>query len=245
MNTKYKQLSLFPELECSKGNNGTNNKSKQKWRFEKSRNFGLEYCSNAFFQGKYGIVQIRKYTDSLPDKLITLKEVNNIGSPTTGVVGFSFDCDLEDYACRPEKHANKLAKYKCIGELDFSMKITDPLGAVIANAFRSHTSAFYYQEHGCKILPTMKWASTQSYDVCFDGYEKGGAVIVSTIGIQKDERTKMYFKNGFNEMLKRISPDSVVLYGTHSEWICKLMPSQLDVHYYEHERFNRMRKYGK
>lgn len=134
---------------------------------------------------------------------------------------------------------------KYLEVLDISMKISDPLAVIIANAFRSHSSAFYYQEHGCHILPTMKWASTQSYEVCFDGYEKGGAVIVSTIGIQKDERSRLYFKNGFKEMLKRISPDAVVLYGNAYDWIWELMPSQLDVHHYEHERFNRMRQHGR
>ena len=69
--------------------------------------------------------------------------------------------------------------------------------------------------------------------------------IVSTIGTMKDERSRMYFKDGFNEMLKRISPDSVALYGDTNEWITGLMPKQLDVQYFCHERFNRMRGYGK
>lgn len=103
----------------------------------------------------------------------------------------------------------------------------------------------YLQELGCNIMPTMKWSSPESYEVCFDGYERGGAVVVSTIGAMKDERSRMYFKDGFQEMLKRISPDSVVLYGDNNEWITFLMPKQLDVKYFCHERFNRMRGYGK
>ena len=55
----------------------------------------------------------------------------------------------------------------------------------------------------------------------------------------------MYFKDGFKEMLKRISPDAVVLYGDSNEWIASLMPKQLDVQHFSHERFNRMRGYGK
>ena len=45
----------------------------------------------------------------------------------------------------------------------------------------------------------------------------------------KDERSRMYFKEGFKEMLKRISPDAVVLYGYSIEWISSFMPKQLDV----------------
>lgn len=241
----YVEQSLFPEYISDNKIYAAQKREKQRWQFCKSRNLGLEYCANATFQGKYGIVLIKKYTDTLPNRFITLHETNTIGSPTIGVVGFSYDYELERLTNNPQKYAPRLAKYKCICEPDFSMKIGDPLGAVIGNAFKSHTTAFCLQEYGCNVMPTMKWSSPESYEVCFDGYERGGAVIVSTIGAMKDERSRMYFKDGFLEMLKRISPDSVVLYGEHDEWIAGLMPKQLDVHFFSHERFNRMRGYGK
>lgn len=245
MEHKYKEQSLFPEYISDDKPNAAKEREKQRWQFSKNRNLGLEYCANATFQGKYGIVLIKKYTDTLPNGFITLHETNNIGAPNIGVVGFSYDYELERLSVYPQKYAQRLAKYKCVCEPDFSMKIGDPLGAVVGNAFRSHTTAFCLQELGCNVLPTMKWASPESYEVCFDGYEKGGAVIVSTIGAMKDERSRMYFKDGFHEMLKRISPDAVVLYGDRNDWVTKLMPKQLDVHYFSHGRFNRMRGYGK
>lgn len=141
------QLALFSE-NVESDVFKKNARSKQKWAFEKSRHFGLEHCSNAFFQGKFGIVQIKKYTGDLPDKFITLDETNEIGSPSIGVVGYAYDTFLEEYAHNPEKYAYKFSKYKCLGELDFSMKILDPFGAIVCSAMLSHTSAFYYQEHG-------------------------------------------------------------------------------------------------
>lgn len=191
------------------------------------------------------LILINKYVDTLPNSFITLHETNSIGSPNIGVVGFSYDYELERLSNNPQRYAPRIAKYKCICEPDFSMKIGDPLGVVVGNAFRSHSIAFCLQEYGCKVMPTMKWSSPESYEVCFDGYERGGAVIVSTIGTMKDERSRMYFKDGFKEMLKRISPDAVVLYGDNNEWIASLMPKQLDVQHFSHERFNRMRGYGK
>lgn len=241
----YTIQSLFPDDEFSNKPNITNNKEKQRWQFNKTKNFGLGYCGNATYQGKYGIVLIKKYTDTLPDRFITLGEINDIGSKTTGVASFTYDYELERLASSPYIYANKLTKYKCICEPDFSMKIGDPLAVVIGNAFKSHATAFYLQEHSCQVIPTMKWSTPASYEVCFDGYEKGGAVIVSTIGVLRDERSHMYFKSGFAEMLKRVSLDAVVLYGDCNEWIINLMPSQLDVHHFCHERFNRMRSYGK
>ena len=84
-----------------------------------------------------------------------------------------------------------------------------------------------------------------SYDFCFDGHSKGGAVIISTIGALKDERARMYFRLGFFEMLKRISPDAVILYGDTNDEILAWMPKQLDIHFHEHERYKRARNHGK
>lgn len=244
METNVTSYSLFPEYESEIHIAPEKKKSKQKWMLQKNHNFGIEYCSNAFFQGKYGIPQIKKFTGSIPDSLITLDKINPLGSSTTGIVSFAYDYVLDEIANKPEKYQETFSKYAFIAELDFSMKISDPLSLVIANTLRSHITAFYYQEHGCQVMPVMKWTSNASYEVCFDGYEKGGVVMVSTIGVIRDERSHIYFRNGFSEMLRRVSPDAVILYGETTDWIADIMPSQLDVHYFTHERFNRMR-YGR
>ena len=101
------------------------------------------------------------------------------------------------------------------------------------------------QEQGIVILPSMSWSSTASYDFCFDGHSKGGAVLVSTIGTLRDERSRMYFRLGFVEMLKRISPDAVILYGDINEDILSWLPKQLDVHHFDHNRYKRARNHGK
>lgn len=57
----YIEQSLFPEYISTRKLDAANERDKQRWQFCKSRNFGLEYCANATFQGKYGIVLINKY----------------------------------------------------------------------------------------------------------------------------------------------------------------------------------------
>lgn len=218
---------------------------KSGWTFRKKKYLGMEYCSNATFCGKYGITQIKKYIGAIPERFITLTDVKSTDSCDIGVAGYAYDYVLENLVNKPERFRGVLSKYQCVGEPDLSAKIGDPLAVAVANSLRSHNTAFYLQEHGCKIIPTMKWSTPDSYEVCFDGYEKGGIVMVSTIGTMRDERSKMYFRTGFKEMLRRISPDSVIIYGDCNEEIKGLIPVQLDIHYFEHERFNRMRKYGK
>lgn len=104
MEHNYIEQSLFPEYISDSKLSAANGREKQRWKFCKSRNFGLEHCANATFQGKYGIVLIKKYTDTLPNGFITLHETNNIGAPTIGVVGFSYDYELERLSVNPQRY---------------------------------------------------------------------------------------------------------------------------------------------
>lgn len=243
--TLYDSPCLFPNMDSGKILPVAKQKQKQRWELKKARNLGLEFCLTATFCGEYGIPLIRKYTDDWPQSFITVSELGIIGGPSIGVAGFDYDYILDRLTSDPEPYISILSRYKCICEPDYSIKIGDPLAIAVANSFRSHAVSYYLQERGLKVMPTIKWAMSNSFDVCFSGYEKGGAVIVSTIGVLRDERSRYYFERGFNEMLKRISPDSVGLYGSTNEWIEALMPSQLDVRHFSHNRFNRMRGYGR
>jgi hypothetical protein len=237
--------SLFPDYFPEMLRPIAKNKQQEQWAFEKNKNLGLELCPSAFFGGRYGIPLIKKYTQDWPQHFITFSEIKRIGNKDTGVATFDFDQVLNKLVSNPSLYVGRLSTYKCVCEPDLSIRLGDPLAIAIANTFRSHCTSYYLHQQGCEVIPTMKWSSPDSYEVCFSGYEKGGAVIVSTIGVTRDERSRMYFIRGFNEMLNRISPDSVGLYGDRHEWIDKLIPSQLDVRYFFHERFNRMRGYGK
>lgn len=114
--------SLFPNMNLETQTDIAKKKSKEQWQFKKSQNMGLEYCTDAFRCGKYGITKLCKYLGGLPNKFITLHDVNKIGSPNTGVLGFSYDYVLENLANHTEKFVPLLSNYKCVGEPDFSMK---------------------------------------------------------------------------------------------------------------------------
>lgn len=115
----------------------------------------------------------------------------------------------------------------------------------IANCYRNHSLAYFFQSQGMKVIPTVSWSVRESFEFCFDGYSKHGVVIVSTIGVCRDERSLMYFKLGFMEMLRRIDPDMVIIYGDVNDGIISWLPSQLNVCYRKHNRFERARQNGR
>ena len=84
-----------------------------------------------------------------------------------------------------------------------------PTALQIDAVFRSHWVGAYWQSEGKEILANVCWGMPDSYDFCFDGYEEGLSVIISTMGAGS---TRDGFLFGYDEMLKRLRPKEVWCY---------------------------------
>ena len=63
------------------------------------------------------------------------------------------------------------------------------------------------------MIPTISWATEKSFEWCFDGEPVGGVVAVSSVGVMNSKERKALFMDGYNEMLKRLEPETVLFYG--------------------------------
>lgn len=64
-----------------------------------------------------------------------------------------------------------------------------------------------------RVYPSISWSDENSYDWCFDGDPVGGIVAVSSVGTQQNKESKRLFLRGYEEMMKRLSPEWVIFYG--------------------------------
>lgn len=62
-------------------------------------------------------------------------------------------------------------------------------------------------------IPTIAWSTPESFEWCFDGEPTNGIVAVSSVGIMNSRRKKELFMAGYNEMLSRLSPETILFYG--------------------------------
>lgn len=81
------------------------------------------------------------------------------------------------------------------------------------NHYRKHWLGAYWQMHGIEVIPTICWSNRDSFDWCFDGEPVGGTVAVSSVGTQNNKLAKQLFVDGYNEMIKRLQPTTVIFYG--------------------------------
>lgn len=250
MKKYYYIKSIFPEYDTNTvahalKENSRKAKDNAYRELLKSKNFGLEYCANSMKCGKYGIPLIDPYYGDLPEFYVSVSNPACQDPSKTCLTCLDYDYILERLWDNPYKYVDMVNSFLCFGTPDFSMKVDDTLAVQIANTHRNHALAFFYQEHGATSFPSMSWSSTDSYEFCFDGYSRGGAVLVSTIGTHRDERSKFYFKKGFFEMLKRINPDAVVLYGDGDREKFPWLPNLLEVRFVLPYRYKRARNYGR
>ena len=100
---------------------------------------------------------------------------------------------------------------------DFSLYLDMPRVMQIWNVYRSRTVGYYLTTLGYNVIPNVRWTDEESYDFAFDGLYKGQIVAVGTLGCSKSIEDKILLVNGFIEMIKRVEPRLVIIYGP----ICK------------------------
>ena len=89
-------------------------------------------------------------------------------------------------------------------------------------------------------IPTISWASEETFEFCFDGIPKGSIVSISTIGIKGSDEAYQIWKKGMDEMIKRIEPSAILVYGGEVEYDYK----DINVIYYKNEVTERMNRDG-
>ena len=100
---------------------------------------------------------------------------------------------------------------------DFSLYLDMPRVMQIWNVYRSRAVGYYLTTKGYNVIPNVRWTDEESYDFAFAGLYKGQIVAVGTLGCSKKTIDKVLLINGFIEMIKRIEPRLVIIYGP----ICK------------------------
>lgn len=109
----------------------------------------------------------------------------------------------------PHKHMEKLARFNAVLTPDFSLYTDMPIALQINNVFKNRWCGAFWQDYGLKVIPTVSWSDSKSYDFCFIGIEKNSIVAISTLGVKKEKEN---FMNGYNEMLKRLNPEIILCY---------------------------------
>lgn len=95
---------------------------------------------------------------------------------------------------------------------DFSLYWDLPKPTQIWNSYRSKLLGALWQGLGVEVIPNASWSDADSFEWAFDGMPVGGTVAIATCCLNSEEE-RSRFLAGFEEMLRRCQPDTVLVYG--------------------------------
>lgn len=81
------------------------------------------------------------------------------------------------------------------------------------------------QTRGIEVIPNIAWSSPKDYDFCFLGIEPRSAVAISSHGRIKDSEDRYYFEHGVAELVERLNPSLVILYGASTHEVNRSLRS--------------------
>lgn len=117
----------------------------------------------------------------------------------------------------PDKYVDRLRQFKAIVSPDFSLYTDFPRALQILSCYRRQWCGAYWQNLGLDVIPDVVWGDEKSFDYCFLGIPEGSTVAVSTVGVAADKSWNgaegEMFRAGYNEMIKRLSPTTILFYG--------------------------------
>ena len=164
--------------------------------------------------GKYNIPIIKPvYIDNLPELISFNYAKSTKDKADKGIHFFVDDYQFLRLWKNPSQYINLLKQFRVVFTPDFSLYTDFPVAMQIYNHYRKHWLGAYWQSQGITVVPTIGWSDSQSYDWCFDGEPVGGTVAVSSVGTQNNKHAKQLFIDGYNQMIQRLNPQTIIFYG--------------------------------
>lgn len=146
------------------------------------------------------------------DHLLTPEQLIQFRKPYSSGGALHFFLDDYRFECvwnQPVKYAEKF-KEMIVCSPDFSLYTDWNENLNRWNHYRKQWVGAYLQSEGVLVIPTVCWAGVQSFDYCFSGIPKHAMVALSVVGCH---RFSHEFSMGFDEMMRRLEPHTVLCLG--------------------------------
>jgi hypothetical protein len=127
--------------------------------------------------------------------------------------GFVDDPKLWPLLRAPKKSLERFSAYFAIVAPDFSLRTEMPLQDRIRSTWSSRAVGAYFQHHGLKVLPHIRWAHLSDLEYVLDGLSPGGSIVLSTQGLFRDESLRETLEAGTEIVFQQLRPTQVIVYG--------------------------------
>ena len=165
--------------------------------------------------GQWNIPLIKKQVVDVENiSLIACSDTRSNDNKTNtknGVHFFVDDYRFNGIYNNPEKSLRRYSQYAFLLSPDFSTYADMNLWRQLESVAKNRWCGCYWQEQGLTVIPTISWSTPRSYEFCFDGVEKNSIIAIGMIGCKQNKKE---FLRGYDYMLSKIEPETVICFGT-------------------------------
>lgn len=174
------------------------------------------FMRNSFASvGKWGIPVVKKQELSTDDIMLVAcsdtRANDSDANKKKGVHFFVDDYRFSGIYDNPDRSLKRYSQYAFLLTPDYSTYADMDLWRQIESVAKNRWVGAYWQNKGRTVIPTVSWSDARSFEFCFDGIEQGGTVAVGMIGCKS---SRIGFMRGYNEMLDRLQPEKIIVFGT-------------------------------
>lgn len=126
---------------------------------------------------------------------------------------YEYDKRFDRIKKNPRQWIDFCSGFKFVVSPDFSLYWSMPLELQKTNKNFNLYFADELAKRNPNVIYNVRFGDALSYDFCFDGFPKNGIVAVGTHGCTKRYDERIVFEAGFTEMVRRLTPKIVVVYG--------------------------------
>ncbi|MBR4693625.1 MAG: DUF4417 domain-containing protein [Bacilli bacterium] len=175
--------------------------------------FNPELVKGAKLTKKYHIPILLHQELEMPKSLVAFDKRNIVGDKNQTIHFYIKDERFQQMINHPDKYIDVLKEYESVISMDPSLYRDAPMPIELINVYLNRAIAYYMQTKGIKVIPNIRWGRPDSFDYCFLGVEKHSIVSIGTLGCIQGKENKYYFELGLNEMINRLQPKVVIVYG--------------------------------
>lgn len=183
--------------------------------------FNADLVTKALFDGIMEIPIIPVDKIIIPDKVIPFTKRNQTKDYLEFIHFYEYDNNFFQVIHNPYEFVSDFKRFGGIISLDTSLYHDMPLVLQIANIYISRAISYYYYTQGIYVIPNVRWGDERTYSksclpepVAFLGIPKNSIVSIGTYGCIRGKENRFHFKKGLEEMLKILTPQVVIVYGS-------------------------------
>lgn len=173
----------------------------------------------ANFEGKDGIPALVNCNNvEIPSRLVPFNKAKTDSLKTGYIHFFIHDCQYGGILTNTKRYLPLLKQFDGVITPDPTIVIGKSRCLHTVSTYMNRAVGFYLQTQGIPVIPNIRWGDPSTYDFCFLGVPKNAIVCISTHGAIARNKSngnllRTYFKAGLKEMLSRLQPSDVIVYG--------------------------------